>query len=155
MAMEFCVAVFIALNIVPSDITVLEIVDPAGRTANGQTLAKVIRLTKKDTGGWSAVDLPKDELGSFVLQGTKLGLAPPEDERRRGNRKEIAVDMGKVLSLPDALDWSKVRELQLNRRGTATISRKEKEAALDIGIVVRDKMVKRNLLIRWGAKMDE
>jgi hypothetical protein len=155
MSMLFSIVVFIALNIIPADISVFEIADPAGRTVNGKPVEKVIRFTKQDAGGWQVVDLPRDELGTYTLEGNKLTVAPPEDERKRGNTKSMATPMDSILDIPKELDWTSITKLELKRDGHASISRKPNQVSVEITMGSGERSRQQTFIIRWKDKDQE
>jgi len=120
MPIVFSIVVFIALNVIPADISVFEIAAPGGRTVNGRPVEKVIRFTKQEDGGWQAVDLPRDEFGIYSLDGNNLTVAPPEDERKRGNAKPMVKPMDSILDIQKDMDWTSITKLELKRGGHAS-----------------------------------
>ena len=151
----FSIVVFIALNVIPADVNVFEIADPAGGTVNGKPVEKVMRFTKQETGGWQAVDLPRDELGTFSLDGNKLTVAPPEDERKRGNTKSMVASMDSMLNIPNEVDWTSITKLELKRDGHASLSRKPNQVSVEITIGSGERSSKRTLIVRWKEKEQE
>ena len=151
----FAIVVFIALNVIPADVKVLEIADPAGRTVNGKPVEKVIRFTKQEAGGWQAVDLPRNEFGTYTLEGNKLTVSPPEDERKRGNTTYLVMPMDSIVNIPKEVDWTSITKRELERDGHASISRKPNQVSVEITIGSDERSKQQTFIIRWKEKEQE
>ena len=111
--------------------------------------------TRRWTQPLAAVDLPRDELGTFSLDGNKLTVAPPEDERKRGNTKSMVASMDSMLNIPNEVDWTSITKLELKRDGHASLSRKPNQVSVEITIGSGERSSKRTFIVRWKEKEQE
>lgn len=155
MSMFFSIVVFIALHVIPADVNVFEIADPAGKTVKGEPVEKGIRFTKNEAGGWDAVDRKQDDLGHFTLDGTTLRVAPPEDEQKRGNTKTTAMPMDSVLKLQKEMDWNSIARIELMHEGRAAITRGTNEVTVAIIMGSGEALKQQTFIIRWKEKAPE
>lgn len=148
MSTFFAIIVFIALNLVPANVRSFEVVDPEGRTLNGKPLEKVVRFTKQPTGSWKAVDLPRDDLGTYTLAGQVLKVECPEKKR-----PEMSLPMGAILDLSKSIDWATVAQLTSKRDGNVSISRQPNQLAITMDARAAgqpgDKPKTKSIIIRW------
>lgn len=145
MAIWFAVALYVALLTTPADHNRFTIAQPDGR--------KTMEFTRQADGSWAVRQLPvrpenpKDESGLVRLDGTKLVLAGPADERNPG--KEAKVDMMEILDLPAAVDWAKIEKLSLkNKTGGGPIVLKREKDSL---VLTQDEpvLLTKPAIIRW------
>lgn len=148
MSTFFAIIVFIALNLVPANVKSFDVVDPEGRTLDGKPLEKVVRFTQQPAGSWKAVDLPRDDLGTYILAGQTLKVACPE-------KKLAGMDlpMGSLLDLSKPIDWATVTQLTSKSGSNFSISRHPNQLSItmDTGTANQPggKPKTKSIIIRW------
>ena len=113
------IIILIALNVIPPDVDVFEIVDHSAKI-NGRPVKKVIRFTRQKAGDWQAVDLPEKQAGiyGFDAKSLKLIISVEPGVKQR-------YDIREILKEPKSVDWQKDVKIPLHSGGTARLSRQK------------------------------
>lgn len=86
------IAFFLAIMLVPEDVHQFTI------AVQGEQ----IQWTQHKT-GWYAVELPRDDWGSYKVEGTEVTVA--------GEGREMKTKISRYLEIPEHLDWKKATEI--------------------------------------------
>jgi len=88
------IAFFMAIMMVPEDVNQFTI------AVHG----KRIEWTRQET-GWRAVELPRDDWGTYSVEGTEVTIA--------GEGHNLKTDIARFLAMPEDLNWKKATEIQV------------------------------------------
>ena len=88
------IAFFMATMMVPEDVNQFTIA----------VYGKEIQWTRQES-GWQAVELPRDDVGTFSVKGTEITIS--------GEGHVLKTNISRFLSLPDDIDWKKAEEIQV------------------------------------------
>ncbi len=133
----FAILIVVVLNLVPADVTTFTM-----QMNENETL----RFTKQAEGGWNAVELPKDDLGTFYVDGTKLTM--------KGEDREHTQNLAKMLGVDEDVDWKELKEIKL---GAAPVQIERKKNGLDFILTAKREgsETKRTFKVRWDRKERE
>jgi hypothetical protein len=88
------IAFFLAIMMVPEDV----------KQFTFAVHGKEIQWTRQET-GWHAVELPRDDWGTYSVKGTEVTIS--------GEGREMKTNISRYLTLPGDLDWQKAAEIQV------------------------------------------
>ncbi len=88
------IAFFLAIMMVPEDVNQFTIA----------VQGKEIQWTKQED-GWHAVDLPRDDWGTYSVKGSEITIT--------GEGHVLKTNISRFLTLPEDLDWKKAAEIQV------------------------------------------
>jgi len=133
----FAILLVAVLNLIPADVSTFTMVMHETET---------IRFTKQADGGWNAVELPKDDLGTFYVDGGKLTM--------KGEGKQSTTDISAVLGVNSETDWQKLTELKL---GAVPIQIQRQENGFDFVLTQKngDSEIKKTFTVRWDTAKDQ
>ncbi len=133
----FAILLVAVLNLVPADVSTFTMVMHENET---------IRFTKQADGGWNAVELPKDDLGTFYVDGTKLTM--------KGEGKTHTQDLATMLGVNSKTDWSKIKELKM---GGTPIQIQRKKSGIDFVLSHKkeDEVISRTFKVSWDSKKNK
>lgn len=155
MSSIFAIMVFIAFNVVPADQDGFQIVDPAGKTSNGQAVETVVEFTRQPDGAWRMLNRRRDRSVTCALNGKMLTVTPPEDEQKSGNNKPITLDVGDAIRIAPDTDWSTVSEFMMHNGGKVTLTRQPDQVTVDLVNGAGADAKKHTFQIRWKAQKAE
>ena len=125
------ILVVVVLNLVPSNVTTFNMQMNENDT---------IRFTRQSDGGWNAVKLPKNDLGTFYVDGAKLTM--------KGEGKKYTQDISTMLGVDKDTDWKKLKEVKF---GDSPLQIERKEDGLDLILTEKDgdRETKQTFKVRW------
>ena len=135
------IIILIALNVIPPDVDVFEIVDHSAKI-NGRPVKKVIRFTRQKAGDWQAVDLPEKQAGiyGFDAKSLKLIISVEPGVKQR-------YDIREILKQPKSVDWKKDVKIPLYSGGNARLSRQKTQVSVKLPNRPR------KFIISWGKEV--
>jgi len=133
----FAILLVAVVNLIPADVSTFTMVMHENET---------IRFTKQADGGWSAIELPKDSLGTFYVNGTKLTM--------KGEGKTHTQDFAKVLGVDGKTDWSQLKAITLGHR-PVQIDRKKSGIDFILSEKKEGKISTRTFKVHWDLKKDK
>ena len=125
------ILIVVALNLVPGNVTTFTI---------QMNEKESISFTKQSDGGWKAVALPKDDLGTYQVDGAKLTI--------NGQGKTYTQDFSTMLGVDKNSDWKNLKAI---RYGDTPVLIDRKENGFDLIRKVKEGGGETNQIykVRW------